>query len=293
MFPELERSLRQTEFNESQDERGHQQFRASLPIRPSGHDFYAAADGQLGGIMKVYRDWRISGDNNWLREIWPKVKSSINYCIETWDPDREGILKEPHHNTYDIEFWGPDGMCCSIYLGALKAASLMAKFLGDYHTLYDELYEKGRKFLEESLFNGEYFIQKIQWSDLKTKINIDEMNDENRELFMKEGPKYQYGSGCLSDGIIGAWMAMVCGLGEIVDSDKVRKHLLSVYKYNLKKDLTDHSNPQRPGYAIGKEGGLLLCTWPRGEKPSVPFVYSDEMWTGIAYQVASHLIRMG
>jgi len=293
LFPELERGLRKTEFNECQNESGHQQFRASLPIRPSGHDFHAAADGQLGGIMKVYRDWRISGDNNWLRKIWPKVKASINYCIETWDPDKEGILKEPHHNTYDIEFWGPDGMCCSIYVGALKAASIIAEFLGDDHTLYDELYQKGRKFLEESLFNGEYFIQKVQWEDLRAKINIDGMNDENRELFMKEGPKYQYGKGCLSDGIIGAWMALVCGLGEIIDSQKVRKHLLSVYKYNLKKDLTDHSNPQRPGYAIGKEGGLLLCTWPKGEKPSIPFVYSDEVWTGIEYQVASHLISFG
>ena len=57
--------------------------------------------------------------------------------------------------------------------------------------------------------------------------------------------------------------------------------------------MTDHSNPQRPGYAIGKEGGLLLCTWPKGEKPSIPFVYSDEVWTGIEYQVASHLISFG
>ncbi|HOB20294.1 MAG TPA: hypothetical protein PKO35_06310, partial [Candidatus Atribacteria bacterium] len=30
LFPELERSLRYTEFNESQDEQGHQNFRSSL-----------------------------------------------------------------------------------------------------------------------------------------------------------------------------------------------------------------------------------------------------------------------
>ena len=62
LFPALERTLRETEFGPSQDERGHQQFRTALPIRPQVHDFHAAADGQLGGIMKVHREWRISGD---------------------------------------------------------------------------------------------------------------------------------------------------------------------------------------------------------------------------------------
>jgi hypothetical protein len=38
---------------------------------------------------------------------------------------------------------------------------------------------------------------------------------------------------------------------------------------------------------------LLLCSWPHGDKPTLPFVYSDEVWTGIEYQVASHLIEEG
>jgi hypothetical protein len=57
--------------------------------------------------------------------------------------------------------------------------------------------------------------------------------------------------------------------------------------------LWTHSNPQRPGYAIGGEPGLLLCTWPHGHRPSLPFVYSDEVWTGIEYQVASHMLANG
>jgi hypothetical protein len=82
-------------------------------------------------------------------------------------------------------------------------------------------------------------------------------------------------------------------LKNLVDHSKVAGHLNSVYKYNFKTDLTDHSNPQRPSYALGKEGGLLLCTWPKGEMLSLPFVYSNEVWTGIEYQVASHLMMMG
>jgi hypothetical protein len=37
----------------------------------------------------------------------------------------------------------------------------------------------------------------------------------------------------------------------------------------------------------------LLCTWPKGGALSLPFVYSNEVWTGIEYQVASHLMLMG
>jgi len=299
LFPDLERSLRQTEFNESQDEMGHQTFRSALPIRPVAHDFYAAADGQLGGIMKIYREWRISGDRLWLDSIWPRVKMSLDYCIRTWDPRGKGVLEEPHHNTYDIEYWGPDGHCSSFYLGALKAAVEIGKALGEDVTNYNDLLKSGIAYLESNLFNGEYFYQKIQTEGLNAEFEpLDYSSNgpgyqELIQFLNDEGPKYQYGTGCLSDGVLGFWIAQVCGLGEIVDPAKVRSHLKAVHTYNLKHDLSGHVNPQRPSFAAGKDGGLLLCTWPRGGKLSLPFVYSDEVWTGIEYQVASHLMLEG
>ncbi|MCL4787478.1 MAG: hypothetical protein KJ070_11880 [Verrucomicrobia bacterium] len=299
LFPALERSLRETEFGPSQDERGHQQFRSALPIRPVAHDFHAAADGQLGGIMKVYREWRICGDIEWLRRLWPKVQSSLNYCIESWDPGHKGWLEEPHHNTYDIEFWGPDGMCTSFYLGALKAATLMGEALGDAVPLYADLLEKGLRRMETEFFDGEYIIQKVEWKNLRAqnplevKSMVGDYTPEARALLEQEGPKYQYGRGCLADGVLGSWLALVCGVGQVCDARKVASHLKAVHKYNLKHDLTAHPNPQRPSYACGAEGGLLLCTWPKGGELSLPFVYSNEVWTGIEYQVASHLMLMG
>lgn len=293
LFPALERGVRATEFNEGQDERGHQNFRVPIPIQPAHHGFHAASDGQLGGIMKLYRDWRISGDTAWMKAQWPKAKLSLHYCMNVWDPGQQGILAEPHHNTYDIEFWGPDGMCTSVYLGALAAAMRLAMECGEATELYEQLYARGKAYLEEELFNGEYFEQKIIWKGLQDQVYLPDYTPEALQLLEAEGPKYQYGSGCLSDGIIGAWFAEMCGLGEIIDTAKVRSHLRSVYKYNLRHDLSSHANPQRPGYALGKEGGLLLCTWPRGGKLSLPFVYSNEVWTGIEYQVASHMLLLG
>jgi uncharacterized protein (DUF608 family) len=299
LFPTLERTLRETEFGPSQSEAGHQTFRSSLPIRPVEPDFHAAADGQLGGIMKVFREWRVSGDTQWLRGLWPRVKQSLDYCITTWDPGHKGVVEEPHHNTYDIEFWGPDGMCTSFYLGALQAAVTMGKALGDEPPLYAELLAKGSRVANSDLFDGEYFIQRIEWKNLRAgnpienKSMVGNYSPEAVALLEKEGPKYQYGTGCLSDGVLGSWLALVCGVGQVLEPGKVTSHLRAVHRYNLKLDLSDFANPQRPAYACGAEGGLLLCTWPKGGELALPFVYSNEVWTGIEYQVASHLMRMG
>ncbi|WP_322169388.1 GH116 family glycosyl hydrolase [Acutalibacter caecimuris] len=293
LFPRLERSFRDAEFHEDQNGAGHQEFRSSLPIRPSGNTFHAAADGQLGGIMKMYREWRIGGDIGFIRAYWPLMKKSLDYCIGTWDKGREGVLKEPHHNTYDIEFWGADGMCSSFYLGALVAISRMGRALGEDVTGYEQLYRRGRAYLETRLFNGAYFVQQVEWETLQAPFDLSGEPEACRALMEREGPKYQYGAGCISDGVMGAWLARVCGLGDILDPAKVKSHLLAVYRHNFKPDLTGHANPQRPGYALGNEGGLLLCTWPQGGRPSLPFVYSDEVWTGIEHQVAAHLMLFG
>ena len=201
LFPQLERSLRETEFVEDQDARGHQHFRAALPIRPLAHDFYAASDGQLGGIMKTYRNWRISADDGWLQRLYPKLKLSLDYCIQTWDPRHHGTLEEPHHNTYAIEFWGPDPMCTSFYLGALEAMIKMGDCLHQDISFYRNLLQKGKAFMETILYNVEYFVQNIQWQGLnapdpfefaKTGVSFGgRYSPEAAALLKKEGPKYQ------------------------------------------------------------------------------------------------------
>ncbi len=302
LFPFLEKSLRETEFFVSQDNFGHQNFRSNMPIRPVSHTFHAAADGQLGGIIKTFRDWRINGDTKWLKNIYPKLKQSLDYCITKWDPNKTGLIVEPHHNTYDIEFWGADGMISSFYIGALKAFVEMGNALNENTVDYKDILKSSSKKIEKTLFNGEYFIQNVEWKDLKSpdpvilsknSWNSDYSSPEAQKILENEGPKYQYGTGCLSDGVIGFWLASLSGIKLPVDKSTILSHVNAVYKYNFKTDLVQHSNPQRPTYANGNEKGLLLCTWPKGGKPSLPFVYSDEVWTGIEYQVASHLIALG
>jgi uncharacterized protein (DUF608 family) len=301
LFPRLERTLREQELERSMDGRGHIQFRAALPDGPTTHGYHAASDGQFGGVMKVFRDWQISGDREWLARLYPCVRRSVDYGIATWDPDRRGGLFEPHHNTYDIEFWGPDGMCGSIYIGALSAMAEMARALGNDADgdAYADLAQRGAAFMASELFNGEYYQHNIQWEGLRDTSFAEQMSgvtdasNEMLRLQKAEGPKYQYGTGCISDGVIGAWMASIYGIRTPLDREQVRSTLRAIFAHNFKPDLSEHACLQRPGYAMGKEPGLLLCTWPRGGKPTLPFVYSDEVWTGIEYQVASHLIEEG
>ncbi len=301
LFPSLERTLRHAELEKSMDERGHVTFRAALPGLPTSHDFHAAADGQLGGIMKLYRDWQICGDREWLKRMYPLARQSMRFCIAQWDPRHVGLTEEPHHNTYDIEFWGPDGLCSSMYLGALKAMIELAHDSDNHSDAaeFESLLQAGINNIEQRLFNGEYYQQEIMVNQLNDNsfaqkiAALQEDMSEEAVLLKTEGPKYQVGTGCLSDGVFGAWLAKACGLESPQNQDSIRSHLAAVYKHNFKSSLWSHANPQRPGYALGDESGLLLCTWPKGNKPTLPFVYSDEVWTGIEYQVASHMISLG
>ena len=273
LFPELERSMRRTEFLYETDPDGRMYFRAHRYMGEPDQTNLPAADGQLGTVIRLYRDWKICGDNNFLEEMWPNAKRALEYAFNYWDRDNDGILDGQAHNTYDIEFYGITSMLSSIYFTALRAGEEISRFLGDNESAekYMEIRKKGAAKLDELTFNGEYYEQLID--------DVDEY-------------KHQYGKGCLADQLLGQELAHINGLGYVLDKEHVRLAVKNIFHHNFRKDLGDFNNLQRT-YALNDEGGLLLCSWPRGGRPEIPFVYSDEVWSGIEYQVASHLIYEG
>jgi uncharacterized protein (DUF608 family) len=291
LFPSLERSMRDADYAHNLFEDGRMCFRLQLPPGSPPSDFLPAADGQMGGIIKVYRDWKLSGDTEWLRRLWPRAKRALAYAWHAWDADHDGLMEGIQHNTYDIEFWGPNPMAGSLYLGALRAAEEIARALGEEEEAreYRRLYESGRARMETDLYNGEYFEQRVnQDAHLVAPVDLSKC----RGLDTPGEIKYQFGPGCLSDQLIGQWLAHLAGLGYLLDPEKVNQTLRSIFRYNWKTDFWRHANCQRI-YALNDEKGLLLCTWPHGGRPAFPLVYSDEVWTGIECQVASHLIYEG
>jgi len=273
LFPKLEQSMRRNEFLLETDEKGAMRFRARAKLQGPAWDLPPAIDGQCGSILRLYREWLISQDQGFLDELGEKALLALDFAISYWDEGQDGVPDSRQHNTYDIDFYGSNPLSAGMFLLALRAGEEIAALLGQGERAegYRALYEKGREKAEALLWNGEYFIQKL--------TDVDAHH-------------YQHGEGCLSDQLFGQFLAHVTGLGHLLDENKTRQAMKSIYTYNFRRDLSDHENVQRC-FALGDEGGLLLCTWPRGGRPRFPFVYSNEVWTGIEYQVAACLIWEG
>ncbi len=291
LFPALERSTRSSELAVDVQDDGHMTFRTPLPLgtRPQPV-FPAAADGQFGTLLRTYRDWRISGDDAWLRSVWPAARRALEYAWVAWDQDQDGVAEGLQHNTYDIEFFGPNPMTGILYLGALEAGARLADRLGEaeFAARCRTLARSGAGWIDEHLFNGEYYEQRVDpaAADSAPLPPTHEWPDDQAE------PPYQVGTGCLSDQLIGEWYSQMLDLPLHLDPEHVASAARAIYRHNWRRDLWDHSNPQRI-FAHEDEGGLLLASWPRGGRPAFPFPYSDEVWTGIEYEVAALLVYLG
>lgn len=294
LFPELARTMREVELKFSTAESGAGAFRTPLPLKHASGSVKTAADGQMGVIMKLYREWQLSGDNDLLRELWPHAKRALAFAWEegSWDADQNGVMEGVQHNTYDVEFYGPNPMMGAWYLGALRAAEEMALAMADsdFALRCRELFERGRAWIDENLFNGEYYIQQIR--------PLPEGAVPREELSIGMGatsgqmPDYQVGEGCLIDQLVGQYMAHIVGLGYLLAPENVRTTLQSLYKYNFKRELYDHWNNMRT-FALNDESAMLICSWPKGGRPKIPFPYFSEVMTGFEYQAAVHLIYEG
>ena len=66
-----------------------------------------------------------------------------------------------------MELFGPSSWLEGFYLAALKAGEEMARYLGEEDSAdeYRELFERGKAWSEEHLFNGRYYIQQIDLKD--------------------------------------------------------------------------------------------------------------------------------
>jgi non-lysosomal glucosylceramidase len=292
LFPSFARSLRRSSFGFSMDEEGAMHFRQNLPDGKSRWGF-AAADGQMGQIIHAWIDWRISGDDALLQSTWPRAKKAIEFAWVPggWDANRDGVMEGVQHNTYDVEFYGPNPMCGIYYLGALRAAEELARAAGDNGSAetYRKLFEQGSLWIDTNLFNGEFYVQKIQGfrkdqiaSDLRSSMGSDDTMN----------PEYQVGSGCLVDQLVGQYLADVAGLGPLVSQEKIRTTLNSIYRYNFKRSLAQHDNVERT-YALNDEAAVVVCDYGKAERPRIPFPYFAEAWTGLEYTAAALMICWG
>lgn len=278
LYPELERTMRHTDLMVQMSPEGAIPHRTVLPLYlprwPDGGpgSEVIAADGHFGTVLKAYREYLRSGDRAFLAQAWPAVRKAMAYGMERWDADGDGMLDGPQWNTYDLNFHGHNTFCTGLYLAALRAAEEMARIAGERELAnsYRARFQAGSAKAEELLWNGDYYEQRYD---------------------AKQFAEQQYGKGCLADQMIGQWWAHLLGLGYLFRPERVRASLEAIWRHNLRRDFVGFQ--QQRIYASDHDKGLLICTWPRGGRPEKPMYYCDEVWTGIEYQVASHMLMEG
>ena len=287
LFGDISKTMRDTEFGYGTSDIGLMSFRISLPLSTSAQQFNkAAADGQMGSIMKFYREWQLSGDDAFLKKHWPMVKKSLEFCWIKggWDANKDGVMEGSQHNTMDVEYFGPNPQMGFWYLGALKASEKMAKYLGErsFAKTCENLYANGSKWMDENLFNGEYYQQDIQPPMLAENIAPGlRMKLGSKDLTT---PDYQLGKGVLIDQLVGQVLAHILDFGYLANEENIKKTNQSIIKYNYREDMSKHANFMR-SYSLGDESALLMAAYP-GERPDKPFPYFTEVMTGFEYTAA-------
>jgi uncharacterized protein (DUF608 family) len=275
LYGDLAMKFREVEFLKATRPDGGMCHRVGLPLDTRAQSFnHFAADGQMGTIVKIYREWQLSGNDEKLREMWPYIKKALRFAwTGPWDQDKNGVMEGSQHNTMDINYEGPNPQISGWYLAALKAASKMAAYLKDksFEKECNDLFENGSKWLDENLFNGEYYEQIIP-----------ESNDRVAQL----------GKGCLVDQLVGQYLAHTTGLGYVLDREHVSTTLKSIMKYNWVDNFNNHVNTFR-SFALGHEAGLIMASYPHGELLDFPFPYYTEVMTGFEYYTAVHMIYEG
>lgn len=298
LFPKLERTIRENTVKYSLQDCGTLRFRMDLPLQQDDSFTRACVDGQMGEVIKFYREWKLSGDNEWLKKHSESIFKILEYAWsdknpDKWDANMDGVIEGMQHHTLDMELFGPNSWLEGFYLLALDCGAKMAEFLGDKDRveLYTKLYRSGKAWMNENLFNGKYFFHKVNLSDkeMLDSFNVAQYywNSEANEI------KYQVADGCIIDQMLADWHAVLLGSDPVFDSDKKKIALENLYKNNYKDSMRSVTNMWR-NFSVNDERGTVICSYPDGVKvPAIPIAYCEETMTGFEYALAGLMISEG
>ncbi len=263
LFPEIDRNQRRSDlitYLYPTGETSHRQ-----------HGKYGAfIDGHCATIEAALRAHQMSPDNDFIQDVYPNLVKAVDWLIERIDPARDGVPQGGQPNTYDTEVSGANTFIGSQYLSALACAEELADAMDDDESVvrWHAIRASGMEKQDADLWNGEYYYQ----------IPEESLRD--------------YNTGCHADQLLGQWWAHQLDIGYLYPKDRVRVALGSIGRYNFRERFEGFKQQPRP-YVIDEEGGLLMCTWPKGGRPDPFILYADEVWTGIEYSTAGLMIYEG
>ena len=264
LFPQVGRNMRVSNFITFLHPDGETSHREHGPHK-------AFIDGHCACIEAAYREYQLSPDRRFLEKIWPGVKKAVDWLIEAIDDDHDGVPAGHQWNTYDTAVSGANTFIGSQYLAALAAGERMALVMNDPASAerWRAIRQAGSQNQNEKLWNGEYYIQVPEPKSAR-----------------------DYNTGCHADQLLGQWWAHMLGLGYLYPAPRVKSALEAVMKDNFREKLAGIKQVPRR-YVLDEEGGLLICTWPKGARPASFILYADEVWTGIEYAAAGAMVYEG
>ena len=194
VFPSLARSLRKAAFGYSEDDQGGMRFRQMLP---DGCDRfgYAAADGQMGQIIKAYLDWKLSRRHGMAARSLAEHPARYFVRVDSWRLGSQPQRRAWRASSTTLTTWSSTGRIRSArfiiweHCGRPKrwrCALGDTAAAGDYHALF----AKGSAWVDQNLFNGDYYIQKVRGIP-KSQIapaTVGDMGADNPEK-----PEFQLG----------------------------------------------------------------------------------------------------
>ena len=295
LWPNLAKDMTETQYGPAMATNGMMAFRVRLPAdrsKPgSAMGSAAAADGQMQCIVKAYENWKKTGDDAWLRGLYPRIRKSLEYAWlpNGWDGDRDGVMEGCQHNTMDVDYYGPNPQMEFLYLAALKAMAAMADFCGEPDFAADcrKLAERGSAWTEKNLFNGDYYEHRVRVMKGTPAAGTCTGTSKNASE-----PDYQLAAGCLVDQLVGDYASRHAGLGPVADEAHALKTLETILRRNRSDPETSQFNNMRD-FALPDEPALKMAWYPPGRMPKKPFPYYVENMTGFEYVVAANLAQRG
>lgn len=311
LFPDLERSVRlMQDLGPSFDpDSGRVNFRGHEGRNPTAAHAYAS-DAQSGYVLKIYREHLMSPDNGFLDQVWPKVKRIIGYHIFRDGAERgmepNGVL-EGLQTFWDPMWYGPNPYNNTLYLAALRAAEEMGRLKGETRLAdrYRAIYESGRKYMCDQMWNGEYFVHlypegfTVVGTDNGVVSPAGEQSNAKSyiDAFNRGLPSCYRGGACDANQLFGQNWANQLGLGYILPPDRCRTAAQSVFRYNWTPDISTvyklYASKSRTLAAPG-EGAMVNGAWPKVKRQPFENIHDkDDVWTGLEYEAACDMLNEG
>ena len=122
----------------------------------------------------------------------------------------------------DVEYFGPNPIVQSLVPGGVGAGSEMAEALGDadFAKTCKEIFATGAPATEATLFNGQYYEQKVVPPGDFAKV-APHLRHSNMGAERADHPEFQIEDGCITDQLLGDTYARLVGLGPVFDPGHV------------------------------------------------------------------------